>query len=103
MPNSLLSPLTLPVRTRRSIGYQPSTKNFRARRILIVGAFGSRLAQAGRDVTFLVRPSRARHSLPRSCHAVTESRFRQSSVYQAGSRSVEATRAQRAVSGVLIS
>jgi 2-dehydropantoate 2-reductase len=36
-------------------------------RILIVGAgavggyFGGRLAQAGRDVTFLVRPSRARH------------------------------------------
>ena len=35
-------------------------------RILIVGAgvaggyFGGRLAQAGRDVTFLVRPSRAR-------------------------------------------
>ena len=37
-----------------------------AMRILIVGAgavggyFGGRLAQAGRDVTFLVRPSRAK-------------------------------------------
>src|SRR3981189_688255 len=36
-------------------------------KILIVGAgavggyFGARLAQAGRDVTFLVRPSRAQH------------------------------------------
>ena len=45
---------------------QPSTKNFPAMRILIVGAgavggyFGGRLAQAGRDATFLVRPSRSR-------------------------------------------
>ena len=36
-------------------------------KILVVGAgavggyFGARLAQAGRDVTFLVRPSRAQH------------------------------------------
>ena len=36
-------------------------------KILVVGAgavggyFGARLAQAGRDVTFLVRPSRAEH------------------------------------------
>ena len=36
-------------------------------RILVVGAgstggyFGGRLAQAGRDVTFLVRPARAEH------------------------------------------
>jgi 2-dehydropantoate 2-reductase len=42
------------------------TENFPAIRILIVGAgavggyFGGRLAQAGRDVTFLVHPARAR-------------------------------------------
>src|SRR5437667_3885393 len=47
-----------------TINNQPSTKNFPAMRMLIVGAgavggyFGGRLAQAGRDVTFLVRPSR---------------------------------------------
>src|SRR5438046_10089402 len=70
MPNSLLSAFTLPARTRRllrpTIKNQPSTKNFPAMRILIVGAgavggyFGGRLAQAGRDVTFLIRPSRAK-------------------------------------------
>ena len=64
------SPFTLPERKRRwllpTINNQPSTRNFPARRILIVGAgavggyFGGRLAQAGRDVTFLVRPSRAK-------------------------------------------
>jgi len=49
-----------------TINNQPSTKNFPAMRTLIVGAgavggyFGGRLAQAGRDVTFLVRPSRAK-------------------------------------------
>ncbi|HEY1994257.1 MAG TPA: 2-dehydropantoate 2-reductase N-terminal domain-containing protein [Edaphobacter sp.] len=34
-------------------------------KILVVGArggyFGARLAQAGRDITYLVRPSRAQH------------------------------------------
>jgi 2-dehydropantoate 2-reductase len=49
-----------------STDYQPSTTNLPTTRILIVGAgavggyFGGRLAQAGRDVTFLVRPSRAK-------------------------------------------
>src|SRR5882762_3329321 len=51
-----------------STDYQRSTltKNLPGMRILIVGAgavggyFGGRLAQAGRNVTFLVRPSRAR-------------------------------------------
>src|SRR4029077_8927120 len=49
-----------------STDYQPSTTNLLAMRILIIGAgavggyFGGRLAQAGRDVTFLVRPARAK-------------------------------------------
>src|SRR5882762_8071226 len=51
-----------------STDYQRSTltKNLPGIRILIVGAgavggyFGGRLAQAGRNVTFLVHPSRAR-------------------------------------------
>jgi len=46
-------------------------------RILIVGAgavggyFGGRLAQAGRDVTFLIRPSRAKQ-LSRRCRPDSE-------------------------------
>jgi 2-dehydropantoate 2-reductase len=49
-----------------STDYQPSTTNLPTMRILIVGAgavggyFGGRLAQAGCDVTFLVRPSSAK-------------------------------------------
>src|SRR5882762_1285253 len=49
-----------------TINNQPSTQNLSAIRILIVGAgavggyFGGRLALAGRDVTFLVRPERAK-------------------------------------------
>jgi 2-dehydropantoate 2-reductase len=49
-----------------STDYQPSTTNLPAMRILIIGAgavggyFGGRLAQAERDVTFLVRPARAK-------------------------------------------
>jgi 2-dehydropantoate 2-reductase len=49
-----------------TINNQLSSRNFPAMRILVVGAgavggyFGGRLAQAGRDVTFLVRPSRAK-------------------------------------------
>src|SRR5215470_4007201 len=76
MPNSLRLPFTQPVSTRRrlrpTMNNQPSTENFPAMRILLVGAgavggyFGGRLAQAGRDVTFLVHPARARQ-LSRYC------------------------------------
>ena len=46
-------------------------------KILVVGAgavggyFGARLAQAGRDVTFLVRPSRAQHLRSEGLHIVS--------------------------------
>ena len=46
-------------------------------KILVVGAgavggyFGARLAQAGRDVTFLVRPSRAQHLSSEGLHIVS--------------------------------
>jgi len=46
-------------------------------KILVVGAgavggyFGARLAQAGRDVTFLVRPSRAQHLRSEGLHVVS--------------------------------
>jgi 2-dehydropantoate 2-reductase len=46
-------------------------------RMLVVGAgalggyFGARLAQAGRDVTFLVRPARARQLAEKGLHVVS--------------------------------